>query len=73
MVDLLCIYLLFLPLPTNRSDYLPFRVNPFESTNNKAHADAVLRVESDLFGNSHAFSLRKAVLNEHDPLDLTEY
>lgn len=67
------LFVLFLPLPTNRSDCLPFRLNPLESTNNKASADAVLIVEPDFFGNSHAFSLRKAMLNEHDPLDLTEY
>ena len=67
------LFVLFLPLPTNRSDCLPFRLNPLESTNNKAPADAVLKVESDLFDNSHASSLRKAILNEHDPLDLTEY
>lgn len=56
---------LFLLLPNNgRDQVFSFILN----RNDNVSADIDLRVESDIFGNSYPFSLKKALLIKHDTL-----
>lgn len=60
---------LFLSLPNNGRDQVFHFVLNNRYKNVSENVD--LRVQSDIFGNSYSFPLRKALLNEHDTLDLS--